>query len=163
DRRRPAVQRRVEPPVDLTPFDNVRQGLADNNTVGWSLAPISIELATKIYPHPRAIVFLSDFLHQVTGIMLDQPVNKMEPYQKKHAFAPLEACARVLSPLLKDGRKEFFETLVLLVDATKIVYNGQKAMWTHFPGAPEQRAKVCTIMMDNGTFGAAADLLEQQA
>ncbi|CAM9650657.1 unnamed protein product [Ectocarpus sp. 6 AP-2014] len=98
DRRRPAVQRRVEPPVDLTPFDSVRQGLADNNTVGWSLAPTSIELATKIYPHPRAIGFLSDFLHQVTGIMLDQ-----------------------------------------------------------------QRAKVCTIMMDNGTFGAAADLLEQQA
>ncbi|CAN0313200.1 unnamed protein product, partial [Ectocarpus sp. 8 AP-2014] len=98
DRRRPAVQRRVEPPVDLTPFDSVRQGLADNNTVGWSLAPTSIELATKIYPHPRAIGFLSDFLHQVTGIMLDQ-----------------------------------------------------------------QRSKVCTIMMDNGTFGAAADLLEQQA
>ncbi|CAN0253844.1 unnamed protein product, partial [Hapterophycus canaliculatus] len=53
-------------------FEHVRQGLADNNTVGWSLAPESIDLAYKIYPRPEAVRFLTDFLHQVTGIMLDQ-------------------------------------------------------------------------------------------
>lgn len=40
--------------------------------MGWALAPQSIELAGKIYPHPEAVRFLNDFLHQVTGIMLDQ-------------------------------------------------------------------------------------------
>lgn len=40
--------------------------------MGWTLAPQSIELANKIYPHPEAVRFLNDFLHQVTGIMLDQ-------------------------------------------------------------------------------------------
>lgn len=73
DRRRPApAARRAEAPIDLSPFESVRQGLADSNTVGWTLAPQSIELAGKIYPHPEAVRFLNDFLHQVTGIMLDQ-------------------------------------------------------------------------------------------
>lgn len=63
----------------------------------------------------------------------------MEAYQKKHAFNTLEATARVLPLLLKDGRKMFLDTLVMMVDSTKILYNGQKAMWTHFPGAPEVR------------------------
>ncbi|CAM9396742.1 unnamed protein product, partial [Scytosiphon promiscuus] len=151
------------PPPDLTPFENVRQGLAENNTVGWSLAPQSIDLAYKIYPRQEAVQFLTDYLHQVTGIMLDQGLNKMETYQKKHAFNTLEATARVLPLLLRDGRKMFLDTLVMLVDATKILYNGQKAMWTHFPGAPEQRLKVCHMMMANGAFSEAAGLLEQQA
>lgn len=70
DRRQPI--RRVESAVDLTPFESVRQGLAENNTVGWQLAPASIELATRVFHAPEAQRFLGDFLHQVTGIMLDQ-------------------------------------------------------------------------------------------
>lgn len=70
DRRKPI--RRTESPPDLSPFDSVRQGLAENNTVGWQLAPTSIDLATKIYHHIESKRFLSDYLHQVTGIMLDQ-------------------------------------------------------------------------------------------
>lgn len=70
DRRQPI--RRTESAVDLTPFESVRQGLAENNTVGWQLAPASIELATRVFHTPEAQRFLGDFLHQVTGIMLDQ-------------------------------------------------------------------------------------------
>eukprot|EP00903_Cladosiphon_okamuranus_P009694 g9223.t1 len=163
DRRRPApAARRTEVPVDLSPFESVRQGLAENNTVGWNLAPQSIELAGKIYPHPEAVRFLNDFLHQVTGIMLDQSVSKMDLHNKKCAFSTLEATAKVLPALLKDGRKQFLDTVVLLVDAQKGLYNGQKAMWTHIPGAPEQRQRVCQILMVNGTFLAVAVLLEKQ-
>lgn len=70
DRRQPI--RRTESAVDLSPFESVRQGLAENNTVGWQLAPASIELATRVFHTPEAQRFLGDFLHQVTGIMLDQ-------------------------------------------------------------------------------------------
>lgn len=79
DRRRPVGgggggggRKAHQTPVDLSPFELVRKGLAESNTVGWSLAPQSIELATRVYPHPDAVRFLEDFLHQVTGIMLDQ-------------------------------------------------------------------------------------------
>ena len=70
DRRPPA--QRLESPPDLSAFESVRQGLAESNTVGWQLAPLSIDLATKWYKFPESKRFLADFLHQVTGIMLDQ-------------------------------------------------------------------------------------------
>ena len=224
--------------------------------MGWTLAPQSIELANKIYPHPEAVRFLNDFLHQVTGIMLDQvlcffvflcrrepavymvrslerkggrsksvvllrfeldspaasmcvyilckphdiahtydkatakratdewnapfaphvsrrhthphvhthvaaaarplsrentnmntkmtmkyqSVSKMDLHNKKCAFSTLEATAKVLPALLQDGRKQFLDTVVLLVDQHKGLYSGQKAMWTHIPGAPEVSA-----------------------
>lgn len=61
----------------------------------------------------------------------------MDAYNQKMAFNTLEASARVLPVLLRDGRKEFLQTVVLLVDGQKALYHGQKAMWTHIPGAPE--------------------------
>lgn len=70
DRRQP--MQRPESPPDLSPFEAVRVGLAENNTVAWQLAPASIDLATREYNHPDSQRFLANFLHQVTGIMLDQ-------------------------------------------------------------------------------------------
>lgn len=69
--RRPPT-RRAESPPDLSAFESVRQGLAESNTVGWQLAPMSIDLATTWYNLPESQRFLSDFLYQITGIMLDQ-------------------------------------------------------------------------------------------
>lgn len=63
----------------------------------------------------------------------------MDLHNKKCAFSTLEATAKVLPALLQDGRKQFLDTVVLLVDSQKGLYNGQKAMWTHIPGAPEVR------------------------
>lgn len=65
----------------------------------------------------------------------------MDLHNKKCAFSTLEATAKVLPALLRDGRKQFLDTVVLLVDTQKGLYNGQKAMWTHMPGAPEVRKK----------------------
>lgn len=76
DRRQ--VIRRTEGPPDLSAFESVRQGLAESNTVGWQLAPTSIDLATRVYRHQEAQRFLRQFLHQVTGIMLDQ-VSRSSP------------------------------------------------------------------------------------
>lgn len=69
--RRQAI-RRAESPPDLSAFESVRQGLAESNTVGWQLAPTSIDLATRYFHHADSQRFLRQFLHQVTGIMLDQ-------------------------------------------------------------------------------------------
>lgn len=65
--RQPIVSR-----LDLSVFEMVRKGLADTSTVGWDNAHVSIELATKVYNRPEAKRFLHQFLHQITGIMLDQ-------------------------------------------------------------------------------------------
>lgn len=40
--------------------------------MGWQLAPMSIDLAATWYNLPESQRFLSDFLYQITGIMLDQ-------------------------------------------------------------------------------------------
>ncbi|CAM9913858.1 unnamed protein product, partial [Laminaria digitata] len=160
--RRQAI-RRPESPPDFTAFESVRQGLADSNTVGWQLAPTSIDLATRHFRHIESLRFLKQFLHQVTGIMLDQHVSKMESFQKSCALRTLTATANVLPLLLKDGRKEFIATLVLLLDPSKSLYLGSKTAWTSLPGAPEQRIKLCAQLVTNEGFGAATMLLENQA
>lgn len=57
---------------DLSLFDKVRLGLRESNTVGWDNAHLSIELAIRVYDNPVGKRFLSEFLHQITSIMLDQ-------------------------------------------------------------------------------------------
>lgn len=61
----------------------------------------------------------------------------MDHFQKNCAINTLEASAKVLPLLLRDGRLEFVETVVLLLDHTKTLYSGSKTMWTSLPGAPE--------------------------
>lgn len=66
-------------------------------------------------------------------------MSKMEAFQKSCALRTLNATANVLPLLLKDRRKEFIPTLVLLLDPSKSLYNGSKTAWTSVPGAPEVR------------------------
>lgn len=61
----------------------------------------------------------------------------MENFQKMCAIRTLEASANVLPLLLRDGLLDFVDTVVLLLDPTKPLYNGSKTMWTSLPGAPE--------------------------
>lgn len=39
--------------------------------------------------------------------------------------------------LLAEGRADFVDTVVLLLDPTKPLYHGSKTMWASLPGAPE--------------------------
>lgn len=66
-----------------------------------------------------------------------QHMSKMEGYQKTNAIRTIDASAKVLPMLLRDGRIEFLETVVLLLDPSKPLYNGSKTLWTNLPGAPE--------------------------
>lgn len=73
-------------------------------------------------------------------------MSKIDGHNKRCAFNTLEATARVLPILLEDGRKEFLDTVVLLVDSQKNLYSGQKAMWAHMPGAPEVHYNVSRVV-----------------
>lgn len=81
--RQPIISR-----LDLSVFEMVRKGLADTSTVGWDNAHMSIELATKVYNRPEAKRFLHQFLHQITGIMLDQVFH----YTRRKELAATPVC-----------------------------------------------------------------------
>lgn len=82
----------------------------------------------------RSVPFRSTFIP--FGDMT-QHVSKMDHFQKNCAINTLEASAKVLPLLLRDGRLDFVETVVLLLDHSKPLYCGSKTMWTSLPGAPE--------------------------
>lgn len=66
-----------------------------------------------------------------------QHPSKIESFQKTCAINTLENSAAVLPMLLREGRAEFVDTVVLLLDSTKPLYHGSKTMWASLPGAPE--------------------------
>lgn len=54
--------------------------------------------------------------------------------------------------LLTEGRADFVDTVVLLLDPTKPLYHGSKTMWASLPGAPEVREVSAKGRFANSVF-----------
>ncbi|CAM9124645.1 unnamed protein product, partial [Sphacelaria rigidula] len=124
---------------------------------------MSIELATKVYNRPEAKRFLHQFLHQITGIMLDQHASKFGKFEIGCAKRTLEMSCNVLPILLQDGNTEFMDTVTMLFDPTRTIFSPLKTLWTTAAGSPEHRIKLCQTFMANGGFEVVAKVLDGQA
>lgn len=61
----------------------------------------------------------------------------MGHHERKCTARSLEMSCNALAMLLQDNRTDFMETVVLLFDPGRALYNGSKTMWSTAPGAPE--------------------------